>query len=88
MVSDNYQEKSEKKDFVVFQKYYMHPTAREEFLKENVNAEKTLFFVLSLYEEMHKCWRCNQLHGKGNETKSLKCALNANVLYIALKNAR
>ncbi|GFH58364.1 hypothetical protein CTEN210_14840 [Chaetoceros tenuissimus] len=59
----------------IIQNYYMHPTAREESHKEaDVYAQKTLVSLLKLYKEMHKCWRCNQLYGKGNETKSLNCA--------------
>ncbi|GFH47827.1 hypothetical protein CTEN210_04303 [Chaetoceros tenuissimus] len=59
----------------LFQKYYLHPSARKEYLeKENIYAEKLLSSVLALYEESHRCWRCNRLHGKGIETKALICA--------------
>lgn len=58
------------------QKYFLHPTARgEEHLgKGAVYAHNILNSVLLLYEESHRCWRCNRLHGKGNETKALICA--------------
>ncbi|GFH47837.1 hypothetical protein CTEN210_04313 [Chaetoceros tenuissimus] len=62
------------KKMLVFRKYYFHPTAREESHKLGVYAHKTLVFLLQLYKEMHKCWRCDQLHGKGKESKSLICA--------------
>ncbi|GFH47835.1 predicted protein [Chaetoceros tenuissimus] len=52
----------QKEKIVVLQKYYMHATASEEFLKENVYAQMNLIFVLSHFEEMHRCWNCNQLH--------------------------
>ncbi|GFH44495.1 predicted protein [Chaetoceros tenuissimus] len=60
----------------LFQKYYLHPFARgEEYLgKGRVYANNILNSVLRLYEESHRCWRCNQLHGQGNETKALICA--------------
>ena len=59
----------------IIQKYYMHRKAREESHKEaDVYVQMTLAFLLKLYKELHKCWRCNQLYGKGNETKSLICA--------------
>ncbi|GFH47838.1 predicted protein [Chaetoceros tenuissimus] len=59
----------------LFQKYSLHPTARgEEYLgKGIVYAHKLLVSVLTLYEELHRCWKCNRLHGKGNETKALIC---------------
>lgn len=66
---------SEVKNDKLFQKYYVHPTAREGYLeKGNVYAQKLLDSVLTLYEESHRCWRCNRLHGEGIETKALICA--------------
>ncbi|GFH47843.1 hypothetical protein CTEN210_04319 [Chaetoceros tenuissimus] len=64
-----------KKSEKVNHKYYMHPTARKEYFENGfAYAHIRLKSILTLYEESHRCWSCNRLHGKGVETKALICA--------------
>ncbi|GFH47825.1 hypothetical protein CTEN210_04301 [Chaetoceros tenuissimus] len=62
--------------------YYMHrsgTTKLESSLESfgnTIYAQTIIFSLLELFEEMHSCWRCKQLHlqGEGEQAKTLICA--------------
>ncbi|GFH55531.1 predicted protein [Chaetoceros tenuissimus] len=67
---------AEEKEIVISDKYYLHPTARNELHKTgDFYAQDQLQSVLLLLKEMYSCWRCKQLYMEGEaETKSLICS--------------
>ena len=77
LVSSTFDSVSEQNKIAIFEKYYLHPTAREEGYQEGfIYAQVILKAALVLFEEKHRCWRCERLHleGEGTQTKALICA--------------
>ncbi|GFH55758.1 bromodomain and WD repeat-containing 1-like [Chaetoceros tenuissimus] len=55
----------------LFQKFFYHPSARSQELKDEL--QKLLSSLLSLYQDMKRCWECNGICGEEIE-RSLICS--------------
>ncbi|GFH47829.1 hypothetical protein CTEN210_04305 [Chaetoceros tenuissimus] len=72
LVSSTFDSVSEQSKIAIFEKYYLHPTARAEFYEEGtLFVQDLLRSVLLLYQEMYSCWSCKRLY---LEAKALICA--------------
>ncbi|GFH47842.1 hypothetical protein CTEN210_04318 [Chaetoceros tenuissimus] len=68
----NAQEVTEAEGGKLFQRFYSHPSSKTNYPKDEM--PKLLSSLLSLYQEMKRCWECNDLCDREIE-RSLICSL-------------